>query len=127
MKRGQTLVVLLVFMMVAITVITVSVLLAISASQSSGRAVFTWQAYDIAESGLNDALMNLLRNPYYTTPPGGSTLTVGDGIATIMVTGTGGNNVIISSGQVGSYVRVVRADTSYNGSLVVTSWRESYP
>jgi hypothetical protein len=114
-------------MMVAITVITASVLLAISAFQSSGRAVFTWQAYDIAESGLNDALMNLLRNPYFTTPPGGSTLTVGDGIATIRITGTGGNNVIVSSGQVGSYVRTVRAETSYNGSLVVKSWRETFP
>ena len=127
MRRGQTLVILLVFMMVAITVITTSVLLAISSSQSSGRAVFTWQAYDIAESGLNNALMNLLRNPNFTTPPAGETLTVGDGIATISITGAGGNDVIVSSGRIGGYVRTVRAETSYNGSLVVTSWREIYP
>jgi hypothetical protein len=123
MKHGQTLIILLVFMMVSIIVTTATVILAISGIQASGRQVLSSQAYDVAESGLENALIELLRNPSYS----GETLTVGDGIATIVVTGTG-NNTITSTGQLGNYVRTIRVTTTYTGGIMtVTSWQEIYP
>jgi hypothetical protein len=126
MKPGQTLIILLVFMMVGITVITTSVMLSVTASLASGNQVNSWQAYDIAESGVEDSLMILLRNPFYTAS--GQTLTVGNGIATITVTDSGTGNLITSVGAVGNFRRTLQVTTDTTGGrLTVQSWREIYP
>jgi type II secretory pathway component PulK len=123
MKKGQTLVILLVFVMIAVIVTTASIILAIANIQASGRQVLSGQAYDIAESGIEDALLTLLRNPFYT----GETLTVGDGTATIVITGTG-DNTVTSAGRLGNYVRTIQATTTYFGGIMtITSWQEIFP
>jgi hypothetical protein len=123
MKSGQTLAMLLVFMSIAITVTTAAVFVSISNTQSSSKFADGFSAYDIAESGIENALLRLLRNPSYT----GETLTVGDGTATIIVSGTG-PYTIVSSGQVGNFRRQITAVTNdTGGALTITSWIETFP
>lgn len=128
MKSGQALILLMIFMMVAITVIAASIFLAIGGSQVAGRQVTSWRAYDIAESGAENALMMLLRNPNYYTSQSTETLTVGEGVATITVTGSNYTNIATSSGKIGNYVRTIQVTTVNNGGqMVVQSWKEIYP
>lgn len=125
MKKGQVLVMLLVFMTVAITVTAASVALSIGSSQGVSKMEVSDMAFAAAESGIENALMRLLRNPGYT----GETLTVADATATITVTGT--NPVIITSiGESGGFVRRVQVSASYAGDadmiLNIDSWQEIY-
>jgi hypothetical protein len=120
---GQTLVILLVFMAISITVVSASVILSVSSSQGSSSQEVSFSALDAAESGLENALVLLLRDSAYS----GGTLTVADGTATITVSGSG-PFVITSVGQVGNFVRTVRADISItNGVMTINSWQEVFP
>lgn len=124
MRKGQTLVLLLAFMAISITVTAASVGLSISGTQASSRQELGAVAYSVAESGAENALMSLLRNPGY----GGETLTVGSGVATITVTGVGNTYTITSTGRVGSFVRTLRIIAVFNGGVMsINSWQEIYP
>lgn len=125
LRSGQTLVMLLVFMTVAITVTAASVALSIDNSRAASKVEVSGLAAAAAESGIENALLRLLRNPGFT----GETLTVGDGTATITVTGT--NPIIITStGESGGFVRRVQVTASYAGDanmiLNIDSWQEIY-
>lgn len=120
MRRGQTLVLLLVFMTVAITVTAAAVAVTVSSSRSASDLEISTAAYLAAESGAEEGLIRLLRNPGYTD----GTLTVSDGTATITVAG----GVITSTGQNGNAARTVQVTTVRSaGILSVTDWMEIYP
>jgi len=122
MKSGQTIVMLLVFMAIAITVTTASVFLSISNSQNSSRLQISNEALAVAESGMENALLRLLRDPSYT----GETLPVGDGNATISLAGSS-PVVITSVGRMGNYVRTVRVTGSFAGVIFnINSWTQVY-
>lgn len=124
MKKGVALILLLVFMAIAITVTAAATLLTVSSSQSSSRQDISHQALSAAESGMENALMRIIRDPSYQ----GETLTVDSAVATITVSSASGVFTITSTGSVGQFTRSVRAtmqDTS--GILSLTSWREIYP
>lgn len=78
------------------------------------------EALSVAESGLEDSLIRLLRNPNFS----GETLTVGGGTATITVSGS--NPVIITSkGTAGQYQRTLQATVTFtSGVMTVSSWKE---
>lgn len=119
-KSGQGLVVLIVFVAMAMTVIsgavTTNVMNAISTSRNQEGEI----ALDIAESGIENALLRLLRDSSYT----GETLPVGTGNAVITVTGTN-PKTIVSTGQTGTFKRIITViATESNGVLNVTSWSE---
>lgn len=121
-KKGQTLVILLVFMAMAITITTAAVVVIIVNSQTGSKWEQGESALVIAESGAENALIRLLRDPSYT----GETLTVGAGTATIVVTGV--NPTVDVTGTVGNFSRRVRVMGSYSGGvLTVSSWREVWP
>jgi len=123
MKKGFALVLLLIFTSVAITIATAATILTISNSRSSSAGQMSQSALTTAESGVENALLRLLRNPGYT----GETLTVGVGIATISTSGTS-PYLITSTGRVGNYVRTVEVTANYiGGILTVGTWREIYP
>jgi hypothetical protein len=122
MKKGQALVILLVFMTVAITISTAAAMLLVGAQKTTTSLELSTAAYGVAESGMENALMQILRNPDYA----GETLTVGDGIATISATGQG--SVITSTGRVGNYVRTIRVNAGFvENILTISSWQEIYP
>ena len=125
MRSGQSLVLLLVFFAVAMTVTAAAVAVIVSNTQSSSSQELGLLAYQVAESGAEDALIHLIRNPNFTS--GGYTLTVGPGQATITVSGTT-TKTITSTGVQGSYQRLVQITASNASGLIsVTTWNEIYP
>lgn len=121
-SSGQVLVILLFFMVITIMITTASVTLIILNSQGASRSEQGEMTWEIAESGAENALLRLLRDPNYQ----GETLTVGDGTATITVTGTD-PLTITSVGKLNTFSRTVRVVAGYtNFILSLQSWNEVY-
>lgn len=122
MKTGQALVMLLVFSAIAIVVITAAVAIIIVGSTSASNVAISYDAFQAAESGVENALLRLLRDPNYS----GETLTIGAATTTITVTGTDPKE-IVSVGTMEEFVRTIRAEASYTqGVLSLTSWTEEF-
>jgi len=127
LNRGQALITLLFFTAIGITVISAAVVMTLVNSLSVSKQQQGEVAYEIAESGLDNGLIRLLRSPNTYT---GETLPVGSGSATITVTGSGtsGNPYIVTStGTIGLFVRKVQATATYvNNLFTVTSQQEIF-
>jgi len=121
-RQGQTLVLLLVFMAMAVTITSAAVVVIIANSKMGSKWEQGEAALVIAESGAENALLRLLRDPTYS----GETLTVGTGTATIVVTGA--NPTVDVTGTVGNFSRQIQVVGAYSGGiLTVSSWREVWP
>ena len=122
MKTGQSLVILLVFVAVAVTITTTTASLAAINSTTSSHLELGQITLNMAESGLENALIRLLRDPSY----GGETLTVDAGTATITISGT--NPYIITSvGDYAGFTRQVQVTVLFTaGRMAISSWLESY-
>lgn len=122
-QSGQTLLTLLFFMVIAISITTAAVIMIMTNSLSTTRLEEGTTAYYIAESGVENALIRLLRDPSYT----GETLPVGLGSTVISVTNNGGVYTITSTGTGGNFTRKIQAVASYtNNVLTISSWVEIY-
>lgn len=121
-EKGQAIVMLLFFMVIAITVSSAAVVLTIVNSLSSDKYLEGNLTYYIAESGMENALLRLLRNPSYA----GETLPVDGGQAKVEITGTT-TKTIISEGKLGKYSRKIQVITNYNNNvLTIQSWKELF-
>lgn len=119
-QKGQTLVTLLVFSVIALTVATAAVSIMLNVSHATNRIEGNITASQVAESGIENALLRLLRNPSYT----GETLQVGDGTVVITVTGTNPKTVT-AVGTLYSHTKTIEATVSFtNGIMSVSSWQE---
>ncbi|MBI1863460.1 hypothetical protein HYS00_05080, partial [Candidatus Microgenomates bacterium] len=78
-ERGQALIVLICFTLIATTIIASTVLISVATNAASGKSQEGSVAYDVAESGVENALLRLLRDPSYT----GETVAIGSGSAVI--------------------------------------------
>ena len=88
--------------------------------QASSKFALGEDAYAIAESGAENAIIRLIRNPNYA----GETLTVGNGSATITVSGSS-TKTIVSEGVRGNFRRKVQVVGGYvNNIFTPTSWTE---
>ncbi len=119
-QKGQTLVILLAYMVIAVIVTTASIALVINSSKGTDKIYQGANALDIAESGAETAMIKLLRDPFYV----GETVTVGGGQAVITVTGTNPKTVL-SKGTLNNFTRTVQVivDTT-NNVMTATSWKE---
>ena len=91
----------------------------------SGRQFFAAQkAMTLAESGMENALIRLLRNPNYS----GEILTLPTGTATIIVSNSGTNKIVTVTADTGSLLNSSRTIevvvVEQDGRSVVESWRE---
>lgn len=121
--RGSTLVTLLFFMVIAITVTTGAIAMLVTNSISGAKLQQGSIAYQIAESGIENAKLRLLRDQNYA----GEALPVGGGTAVITVSSVGTNYTILSRGTVGNFVRQIQATASYaNNLLTITSQTEIF-
>lgn len=121
-QSGQALVVLLMFTTVATMVGIAATLLSSYALGATTRVELSQSATDVSESGMENALIRLLRDPFYS----GETLTLPDGVATITVTGAS-TKTITSVGKVGDFIHTVTATVTYtNGVYAVTSWVDTF-
>lgn len=118
---GQALVVLLVFMVVSIIMTTMAVALVIINATAASQTEQGDMTLKFAESGADNALLRLIRNPSYT---GTETFSIDAGQVTATVSGT--NPIIImSQGRFGAFVRTASVSASFvNTVLTINSWRE---
>ena len=119
-QSGQALVVLLVFTVFGLIIISTAVALLITQTTGTLITQQSDQAASVAKSGVEDALLQLLRNPAYT----GGEITIDNGAATVGVSGS--NPIVIrSQGEVNVVKRNLEVEVNrINGRLVVKSWRE---
>lgn len=121
-QTGQALTILLFFMAITLIVTTAAVTLIINSSLGASRFEQSLAAYDLAEAGIENATLRLLRDPAYT----GETLTIDSGTATITVTGTN-PQTITSAGQFNNFRREIRVVAGFtNGVLAIQSWNEVF-
>ena len=122
MQRGQALITLLFFMIIAMTVTSAAIIMILINSLSGMKLQEGEIAYQVARSGGENAVLRLLRNPNYT----GETLAVGGGTAVVTVSGSA-PYVILSEGRNGNFLRRVEITADYvNNLLTVTSQREVF-
>lgn len=123
-QRAQTLVVLLIFILVAITIATTSVSVIISNAQSTRGAGQSMEAYYAAEAGIENASLQLLRNPEYT----GETLQINSMVTAEIVATHSAQYVVTSTGRSGSFTRVLQATFNYTDNILsIISWQELFP
>lgn len=121
-KNGQALITLLFFMIIAILITSASIVIMFTNSFSASNIEQADMSYYIAESGAENAILRLLRDPSYA----GETLVIGDGNATIQASG---NNPVTatSTGTFGNFKHAVQIIGNYNNNVFsVTSWKELY-
>ncbi len=121
-QSGQTLVMLLVFVIISITITSAATVVVIVNSLGSQKMQQSLNAFYAAESGVENALLRLLRDPNYS----GETLTVGDGSATITVSGSSTKTINVT-GINGNFQRRIEVVCGYvNNVLTVSSWKEVF-
>jgi len=119
-QSGQALIVLLFFMIIAITLSTTAIAVVASNSLSVTNTEESTHALEIAEAGAQDGLIRLIRTPNFS----GETLTVNGGSATVVVTGSS-MKTILSTGVNGNFTRKIQVTASFAGGiLTITGWQE---
>ena len=119
-ESGQALVTLLFFMIFAITTTASAVTVIIVNSLAASKFDQGNYTYNVAESGAENALLKLLRDPNYP----GETMTIDSATAIIQVSGTN-PKIITSQGKIDSFSRTIQVTADYtNNILTIQSWKE---
>lgn len=119
--KGQSLVTIMIFVIVAIIISTAAIVITVTNSLSSSAFDLGTQAYYASESGLENGLIRLLRDKTYL----GETMSIGNNTATIAVSGTDPSYKIISTGRAGNFLRKIQVTLTYTNSVMtITSWKE---
>ncbi len=120
LKKGQALISLLAFIAMASVITTAAVSVAIITARSGDDFSQGNKALSAAQSGIENAILKLLRDDAYT----GETMNIDSDSVTINVTG-GGVKTITSSSVVGNFNRVVEVvGTFSNNTFTISSWKE---
>lgn len=120
LEKGQALVTLLFFSIVAITITSAAVIVAVTQAKGGTTIGLSHEVYYLAESGAENALLRLLRDPNYT----GEQLVLPVGTISIAVTGVN-PKTIISQSNVNGFLRKIQVQADYtNTVLTVLSWKE---
>ena len=126
-QAGQALVTLLFFMIVAITITSGAVVILFTNSLSASKLELGTYAYYYAESGAEDALMRLLRDPDGTVASSPQTLTIENANVVTTVSKSGSNYTINSDATGGNFRRTIQVVASFVSNIfAVTSWKEIF-
>ena len=121
-QEGQSLVMLLVFSVMAISVAATAVAIMINSSRSTHITESRTAVMAAAESGIENAIIRLIRDPAYA----GETFTLDDNTITITVAGTD-TKTIQATADNGLFKHSIQATASYvDNRLTVTSWNTVY-
>lgn len=122
-NKGQTLVILLVFVALAITVALAAVAVIVSNTASASKFELGAVTAQAAESGTEVALIKLLRDPNYT----GESFTIDTASVTVNVVG-GDTKTVTSTASMGDFIRKVQTIVNFSsdGKMTITSWKEAY-
>ena len=121
-NRGQTLVTLLVFTVVAIAVTSTAISIMINITRSASIVESRIIASQAAESAIENAIIRVLRDPEYA----GETLQVGD--ASVEISVAGSDPIIITANATyGSYIQTVQTTIAYiDNILTISNWEYLY-
>ena len=118
-----TLVTLLFFVVIATIIISSAVVAIIVNSTATSQFQEGNTVYYVAESGVENAMIRLLRDPAYQ----GETIFIADGIATISATAIGNSYVINSTGSIGNFRRKIEVIVqNSNNKFSIQSWKEVF-
>ena len=119
-ESGQALITLLFFVLISLTITSGAIIIIIINSLSVSKSQEGTLAYYIAESGVENAMLRLLRDPNYA----GETLIIGE--STVIITVTGSNpKTAVAVGQNGNFKRTIQVDMDYNnGYYIISNWKE---
>jgi hypothetical protein len=116
-QKGNALITLLFFMAISLAIITGVVVVVLNNAISTSSVDQGTTAYYMAETGAENALLRLIRDPSYT----GETMSI-DGGSVVIVVNSG---TITSAATFSNTIRKVQVQTSNtNNQLTVTSWKE---
>ncbi len=119
-NQGQALVLLLVSTAIGIITTSAVITAAIVVNQSTALFTKSQLALALAESGVENAIIRLLREPNYT----GETLNLADGQVVVSVTG-GTNKTIVAQASVVDVVRKIQVDGTFSNTVfTINNWRE---
>ena len=119
-KTGQALVTLLVFIATATIITAAATTVTLINSQTTGKFAQGESALVIAQTGADNAILRILRDPNGTYT--GEDLTVGGGTAKITVSGSS-VKTITSVGQDGNFIRKIQVvGTFVNNTFTISSW-----
>lgn len=120
-QSGQALVTLLFFTIIATLLTSAAIVVVVVNAKSTNQVMQANISRSIAESGVENALLRLLRNPSYT----GETMTLNGGTAVVQVSQSGSTYTITSTGTNNNFVSTMQATaTVTNDTMSVTSWKE---
>ena len=121
-EKGQALIILLIFMIIALTVTSAGVRVVLVNSISASSISQSQEVYFIAESGIENALLRLARDPNYT----GENVIVGSGTTAVTISG-GSTKTITSTATLGNFKKQIIASALYNNYVwSVNSWKENF-
>jgi hypothetical protein len=120
-QAGQALVTLLFFILISLTITSGAIIIIIANSQSVSKFQEGDLSYYAAESGVENALLRLLRDPDYT----GETLMIGSTTVIATVSGAVFPKTVTATGQNGNFIRKVQAQINYDGThYTFSNWKE---
>ncbi|HLD25400.1 MAG TPA: hypothetical protein VJB96_05795 [Patescibacteria group bacterium] len=118
---GQVMITMLYIMVIGILVTTGATYAVIANTQSTTTYELGTRAHQAAESGIENALIRLIRDPAYA----GETLVVAPGETATITVSTASGIVVTSSGTAGGTTRQIETTIQYNnGILTILSWKE---
>jgi hypothetical protein len=118
-QNGQALVMLLFFIMIGITITTAAIFIIAGNSLSATDVQEGEIARAMAETGAENALLQVLRGNYAN-----ESITLPDGDVAVTITNADGVATIDSVGTAGNYIKKVRVTVTKDGMMDVTSWKE---
>jgi len=120
-QGGQAIIMLLFFVIVSIILTSGAVIVSFVNLQSTSKQEQGTLAYSIAESGAENALLRLLRDPSYNS----ETVAIDTGTAAITVATSGNTRTVVSTGTAGNFKRKIQVVVDYtNNVLTILSWKE---
>ncbi|MBI5018872.1 hypothetical protein HZB58_01200 [Candidatus Gottesmanbacteria bacterium] len=120
-SSGQVLIAMLYVMVIGILVTTGAIYALIGNTQSTTMFEAGSLAYSAAESGAENALLRLVRNPAYA----GELITITSDQSALITVSTSSGITIVSTGSYGTVQKQVEVKVHYNGGELITdSWRE---
>ena len=116
-QKGQIFITMLFFVIIGVTIISAEAIVLFTNILSASTTEQGTSAYYVAESGIEEAMLRLNRNPGYA----GGVLTVGGGNAVLQV----GNGIITATGTYANSIKKIQVQTvNNNGVLKIVSWKE---
>lgn len=121
-QAGQSMVLLMFIVVTLVAISTSSIMMSIVNSGSVTALENGIEARQYADSGAENALLRLIRDPFYT----GELYSIDDGEIEIIVTGQDQKTILVEA-SVGQSSKVVEVLTDYTDNVLsVTSWREIF-